>query len=105
LRRSPLALEEPGELRRRILLRQWRVEDQPQAGLASGLLNTSRLLGGALGLALLGTLAATHTANAGGGPLTALTDGFQFAFVIGALLPVSTTPGRCGRLTDRCRPA
>jgi len=57
-----------------------------QAGLASGLLNTSRLLGGALGLAVLGTLAATHTANAGGGPLTALTDGFQFAFVIGALL-------------------
>jgi EmrB/QacA subfamily drug resistance transporter len=57
-----------------------------QAGLASGLLNTSRLLGGALGLAVLGTLAASHTAHAGGGPLDALTAGFQLAFVIGALL-------------------
>jgi EmrB/QacA subfamily drug resistance transporter len=57
-----------------------------QAGLASGLLNTSRLLGGALGLAVLGTLAASHTAHAGGTPLQALTDGFQLAFVVGALL-------------------
>ena len=57
-----------------------------QAGLASGLLNTSRLLGGALGLAVLGTLAASHTASAGGDPLAALTDGFQLAFVLGALL-------------------
>jgi MFS family permease len=57
-----------------------------QAGLAAGLLNTSRLLGGALGLAVLGTLAASHTAHAGGGRLDALTGGFQLAFVIGALL-------------------
>jgi EmrB/QacA subfamily drug resistance transporter len=57
-----------------------------QAGLASGLLNTSRLLGGALGLAVLGTLAASHTAHAGGDPLAALTEGFQLAFVLGALL-------------------
>jgi MFS family permease len=57
-----------------------------QAGLASGLLNTSRLLGGALGLAVLGTLAASHTQHTGGSPLEALTDGFQFAFVLGALL-------------------
>jgi len=57
-----------------------------EAGLASGLLNTSRLLGGALGLAVLGTLAASHTQHAAGGPLTALTSGFQFAFAIGAAL-------------------
>jgi MFS family permease len=55
-----------------------------QAGLASGLLNTSRLLGGALGLAVLGTLAASHTQHAAGGPLEALTAGFQLAFVVGA---------------------
>jgi EmrB/QacA subfamily drug resistance transporter len=57
-----------------------------QSGLASGLLNTSRLLGGALGLAVLGTLAASHTGHAAGTPLEALTSGFQLAFVIGALL-------------------
>jgi EmrB/QacA subfamily drug resistance transporter len=57
-----------------------------QAGLASGLLNTSRLLGGALGLAVLGTLAASHTAHVGGDPLAALTDGFRLAFLLGALL-------------------
>jgi hypothetical protein len=46
----------------------------------------ARLLGGALGLAVLGTLAASHTAHAGGEPLAALTDGFRLAFVLGALL-------------------
>jgi EmrB/QacA subfamily drug resistance transporter len=57
-----------------------------QAGLASALLNTSRLLGGALGLAVLGTLAASHTEHVGGDPLAALTDGFKLAFLVGALL-------------------
>jgi EmrB/QacA subfamily drug resistance transporter len=57
-----------------------------QSGLASGLLNTSRLLGGALGLAVLGTLAASHTQSAVGPPAAALSDGFQLAFLLGALL-------------------
>jgi hypothetical protein len=63
--------------------------DSSQSGLASGLLNTSRLLGGALGLAVLGTLAASHThhlATTGTAALPALTDGFQLAFQLGALL-------------------
>lgn len=63
-----------------------------QSGLASGLLNTSRLLGGALGLAVLGTLAASHThhlALSGNAHLPALTDGFQLAFRLGALLCVA----------------
>src|SRR5215212_6239548 len=55
--------------------------------LASGLLNTSRLVGGALGLAALSTLAASYTADkvaSGTSPAAALSDGFQVAFLAGA---------------------
>jgi EmrB/QacA subfamily drug resistance transporter len=58
-----------------------------QAGLASGLINTSRQIGGGLGIAILITLATSqitsslgHTANIN----AALTDGFRLAFYIGA---------------------
>jgi EmrB/QacA subfamily drug resistance transporter len=58
-----------------------------EAGLASGLVNTSRLMGGALGLALLATLATARTdgdLSHGGASPTALTDGFHLAFSVGA---------------------
>jgi EmrB/QacA subfamily drug resistance transporter len=58
-------------------------EDQ---GLASGLFNTSQQIGGALGLAVLSTIAASRTNAAGGPPADALVTGFHWAFAAGALL-------------------
>jgi len=65
------------------------------AGLASGLFNTSQQVGGALGLAILSTLAADRTASELGGlgrapgrpdQALALVEGFQVAFIAGAIL-------------------
>jgi len=52
-------------------------EDQ---GLASGLFNTSQQIGGALGLAVLSTVAASRTAQASGSKAEALVTGFHWAF-------------------------
>ena len=68
------------------------IEDREQ-GLASGLINTSQQIGGALGLAILATVANTRTdnalADAGGKPSAlpgALVEGFQAAFLGAALI-------------------
>jgi MFS family permease len=64
-----------------------------QAGLISGLVSTSQLIGGALGLALLAGLAAIRTGallESGAAPPVALVGGFQAAFVLGAALSLIT---------------
>src|SRR5947209_16853440 len=58
-------------------------------GLASGLFNTSQQVGGALGLAVLSTLAASKTAAAGGSTAHTLVVGFHWAFAVGAVVMVA----------------
>jgi EmrB/QacA subfamily drug resistance transporter len=63
------------------------VEPQ-ESGLASGVVNTAFMMGGALGLAVLASAAASRThslAASGSEPLAALTGGYHLAFLIGAL--------------------
>jgi EmrB/QacA subfamily drug resistance transporter len=60
-----------------------------EAGLASGLINTSQQVGGALGIAALSAIATSTTSDAmasGTAPAVALTDGFETAFWVGAVI-------------------
>jgi EmrB/QacA subfamily drug resistance transporter len=63
---------------------------EDEAGLASGLMNTSQQIGGAVGIAILSTVATSTTTGADAGTAlpVALTDGFQAAFWTGAGIAV-----------------
>jgi MFS family permease len=58
-----------------------------EAGVASGIVNTAFMMGGALGLAVLASLAASHTDSllaSGDGELAALTGGYHVGFLAAA---------------------
>jgi sugar phosphate permease len=67
---------------------------EPQeAGLASGLINTSQQIGGALGVAILTTVAisrANHELAAGASQAVANTAGYQLAFYVAAAFAVAS---------------
>jgi MFS family permease len=70
-----------------------------ESGLASGVVNTAFMMGGALGLAVLASLAAARTASltaTGADPTYALNEGYQLAFLVGAVFA-----GRARRTVER----
>ena len=71
---------------------------QHEAGLASGLLNTTQQLGGAIGVAIASTIAATHAGtllHQGATPAAALTSGFQWAFWACGAIGLAAVPVTC----------
>jgi EmrB/QacA subfamily drug resistance transporter len=65
--------------------------DDEQAGVASGLLNSSAQIGGAVGVAAMTAVAAATTADgiaAGASPLTALVDGYSRAFLLASIAAI-----------------
>ncbi|MEW6583744.1 MAG: DHA2 family efflux MFS transporter permease subunit, partial [Actinomycetota bacterium] len=74
-----------------------------QSGFASGVVNTAFMMGGAVGLAVLASLAASRTdglRDSGDGPLAALTGGYHLAFLVGAVFAVAAAV-TCGAMLRR----
>jgi len=61
-----------------------------ESGLASGVVNTAFMMGGALGLAVLASVAASRTASLGGSSdISALLAGYHLAFLVGAIFALA----------------
>ena len=79
-----------------ILLAAMSGVEPEQAGLASGVVNTSFMMGGAVGLAILASLAASRSDGqlaSGEGSLVALNSGYHLAFLVGAVFIVAASVG------------
>ena len=75
-----------------------------EAGLASGLLNTTGQVGGALGLAVMATLAGSRTfdlVQSGTDAITALATGYHLAWLVGAGIVAVTLAISAWLLTSR----
>jgi MFS family permease len=89
-----------------VLLAAMNDVEQTEAGLASGVVNTAFMMGGALGLAVLASVAASRTTSleASESHLAALTGGYHLAFLVGAIFAaVAATLG--GLLLPSSAPA
>jgi EmrB/QacA subfamily drug resistance transporter len=79
-----------------------------ESGLASGIVNTSFMMGGALGLAVLASVAASRTSHlltSGHGRLAALDAGYHTAFIIGALFALLAAILGAALLQTKAAPA
>ncbi|HYY64112.1 MAG TPA: DHA2 family efflux MFS transporter permease subunit [Gaiellaceae bacterium] len=75
-----------------VLLAAMNDVEPTESGLASGIVNTAFMMGGALGLAVLASIAASRTNSlsaSGDGPLAALTGGYHLAFLVGAIFALA----------------
>src|SRR3954449_11511454 len=79
--------------------------DRSETGLASGLVNTSRTFGAALGIAVLATVASARSGSAAAHGAAALVLGYQRAFLIGALFAFAGALVALAFLSGRVKPA
>jgi len=91
-----------------VLLAAMRDVPQSESGLASGVVNTAFMMGGALGLAVLASLAAARTDRLlalGADSLAALNGGYHIAFAIGAVFAAAASLASAALLRAAPQPA
>jgi EmrB/QacA subfamily drug resistance transporter len=79
--------------------------DRAETGLASGLVNTSRTLGASLGIAVLATIASGVLSGSDAHGAAALVQGYQRAFLVGALFAFAGALVSLAFLSGRVKPA